>query len=153
MTTIDAGLLSLLVIVEYIADFKLQSRYMATKKSEDIVVLIKHVGIIFAALFTSSLAIFTYLPGTTSEVPIAALGFAGTNVLIHGIIDWNIWGFYKRGVLSKLGLQGMDLEHPPIQKQIKDFKYWEDKMFYDTIGLDRLLHIITLIITYQIFWG
>jgi hypothetical protein len=57
--------------------------------------------------------------------------FAGLNALIHMIIDKNIWNAYKWF----------------RRKEDKEtFKYWEDHLFYSTIGFDQLLHVLTLVV-------
>lgn len=57
--------------------------------------------------------------------------FALANALIHMVIDRNIWNGYK--FLRR--------------KEDKDtFKYWEDGLFYWTIGFDQLLHVVTLVV-------
>jgi len=56
--------------------------------------------------------------------------FAACNALIHMLIDKNIWTIYK---------------YIRRDENKKTFKYWEDHLFYSTIGFDQLLHIATLI--------
>lgn len=116
-----------LCILHFISDFILQSREMGTKKSEQVVWLLRHL-IYIQMVFTFGLAplLFTGLSGEKY------LLFLVLNTIIHGIIDWNIWKLYKLSVLYRF-----------INRD--NFKYWEDHLFYTTIGFDQLLHISTLI--------
>ena len=109
-----------LFILHFIADFLLQSRQIATKKSENFRYLSEHCLIL---LFTFVLGI-----GWISNGVLLSL----TNMIVHGIIDWNIWRVYKKG-------------------KSWDFEYWKDATFYTIIGLDQLLHGLTLIVLNKLF--
>lgn len=122
-------MLMVLLITNYILDFKFQSRHMAENKSEDVHCLTNHCFIIFFGFLFLLLFI-----GRVSE----SLPFAFFNAVIHGIIDWNIWRHYKRAIIKRI----------PMAER-REFKYWKDKGFYDTIGLDGLLHTLTIIILWQ----
>lgn len=67
--------------------------------------------------------------------------FALANAAIHGVIDWNIWRLYKLSVIKRF----------PGLKEGDEYKYWEDHWFYSTIGLDQLLHILTIITIFSFF--
>lgn len=60
--------------------------------------------------------------------------FAITNAVVHITIDWNIWRLY-RFIRAN---------------ESSNFKYWEDQLFYFTIGLDQLLHLLTITILVSI---
>ncbi len=60
------------------------------------------------------------------------------NALIHLIIDQSIWNVYK--YIKKKQLKGTN---------VNDFQYWEDKMFWNFVGLDQLLHILTILFVYH----
>jgi hypothetical protein len=117
-----------LFVLHFIADFLLQSREMGKKKSVEFNWLAKHLAIQFA-IFLVGLSIFNVE---------CTVEFAGLNAIIHGIIDWNIWKLYKVSVYLR------DKTATP-----ETWKYWDDHWFYATIGLDQLLHAITLIGLYQ----
>ncbi len=67
--------------------------------------------------------------------------FALINAVIHGVIDWNIWRAYKMYVSASHDLANLGGS---------DYKYWEDHLFYVTIGLDQFLHMTTLVTVYGV---
>jgi hypothetical protein len=113
------------LFLHFIADFLLQSRDMGKKKSTDFKVLLQHLGILWYVVG------FGLMPAIGIE---KAILISGLNTLIHGIIDWNIWKGYKVTVALR-----DDSATPDT------WKYWEDYWFYATIGLDQLLHAVTLV--------
>lgn len=108
-----------LFILHFLADFVLQTRKMGQLKSSNWYYLFAHLAIQFAVF-----------------LPFTSVAFALGNAVIHGIIDRNIWNLYKLSVKARFGLD---------EKSGKDFKYYEDHMFYTTIGFDQLLHSVTLL--------
>lgn len=129
-------------VCHFVADFLLQSRDIATRKSSEFRVLIKHLWVIMwvpamaylliIVLMISPTMIFLYKPVITMII---------LNALVHGVIDWNIWKMYKTFVKSRF---------PDVTA---DYKYWEDHWFYATIGLDQLLHALTIIVLYFSFFS
>ena len=129
-------------VCHFVADFILQSRDIATRKSSELSVLAKHLWVIMwvpvmvyvlsICLMIAPLSIFMYKP---------ILGMIVVNAAIHGVIDWNIWKMYKAFVKSR------------FPDATADYKYWEDHWFYATIGLDQLLHALTIIILFFLIFG
>lgn len=150
--------LIIILIAEFIGDFLLQSRETALSKSKDIRYLIKHLCQIAWALAIG----FAF----TGLNVFAALGFILCYCLIHGIQDWYIWNGYKWLVHKRIkedaeeqADKGFNTQasvpyviENKLKRYVKERDYAEDKAFYDTIGLDRLLHIITIIILYGVFF-
>lgn len=143
-----------LLIAEFVGDFLLQDREMALKKSSDLKFLAKHL-----------FAIFVVMAATGLGFGMPSVYLAGCYVIIHGIQDWYIWNGYKYLVgkrlmkevkddLSKLVTN--DKEQELFQARVSSFEasreYAEDKVFYDTIGLDRVLHIVTIVVLYGVFF-
>lgn len=118
--------LLLAILIHFVADFVLQSRAMGKGKSNNILWLLAHLAIQYGA--------FYYFFGHN---------FALANAVIHGMIDWNIWKLYKWSV--KLRNPRMSIE------DAQDYRYWDDHLFYTTIGLDQMLHMGTLIILLEVF--
>jgi len=140
------GPLVLILIAEYIGDFIFQSREIALNKSKDIKVLVKHMAIIFGCM-----------GATAFGLGLPALYLAGCYVIIHGIQDWFVWRGYKaviyKRVMKKFNQLGQgEAGLAWVRNNLNAHKYWEDKLFYDFIGADRLLHIITIIVLYGIFF-
>lgn len=139
----------LLFITHFVSDFLLQSREVATKKSSEFVYLFRHLGIIWVSFFVAG----QFYPGTGFyDAAIFSFLFATLNTLIHGIIDWNIWKLYKWSVKSRISKQinrdyvrNEDIAQGLIMNQAKDWRYYEDHWFYATIGLDQLLHALTIL--------
>ena len=117
----------LLFILHFVADFVLQPRKMGRMKSTHIGWLLAHVFIQFIVFF-----------------PFTGLKFAACNALIHGVIDGSVWNIYKAVCLMRFpGLRD--------QKIGALYKFWEDDLFYKTIGFDQMLHGLTLIYLSGIF--
>jgi len=115
--------ISLLLISHFIGDFVLQSRKIATTKSSKLSSLSIHLVILFLSLIPVTLL---------SKLPIY---IPFIYCILHGLQDWFIWRGYKK-------LYTIRKSPPP---------YYEDHLFYTTIGLDQLLHTIILLslFTYQ----
>jgi len=115
-------MLSILLVVNLIADYFLQNREVAEKKSIHIKYLLFHGIIIF----------FSFLLAITLMVNMkVAFMFATIYSVIHCVQDWYIWRLYKRIRRDRITL---------------DYEYWKDSLFYSFIGTDMTLHIITIII-------
>lgn len=158
-----------LLTVEYIADFILQSREIATKKSESLDYLQSHVLIIIGALYVPAAIILCISWGGLHGL-IGAAFFSVINGVLHGLCDWNIWKGYKylvhRRFTKEIEERRKDVKYdgrPQWSKKdlkffydekiriFKTFKHYaEDPWFYNTIGLDRLIHVSTIILLY--FW-
>ena len=136
---------SVLLLFEYLSDFIFQTREMGKEKSQDLNVLIQHcnrvlIGTYFGFLF------FYYLTNPNSHYFKLAYTAALINAIFHGLIDWNIWKIYKALTYNKI-----KKENPSsVVCALRDFKekrdYAEDPVFYNIIGLDRLLHVLTLLV-------
>jgi len=114
--------LAKLLLLHWVADFVLQSRDMAKNKSSSVLWLLAHLTIQFLVFW-----------------PFTGWKFALANAAIHGLIDWNIWKLYKISVFLR------SKRFNPKQVPIKDFKFWEDSLFYMFIGIDQFLHMSTII--------
>lgn len=120
-------MIAMLLALHFVADFLLQSREMGKNKSSNFKVLLHHLAIQAAVFF-----------------PFVGYKFALLNAVIHGVIDWNIWRFYKAYAYYTIK---NNPEHPLLNNDpANPWKYWEDHWFYSIIGLDQLLHGLTLVI-------
>lgn len=148
-------ILAYLFLLHFIADFILQSREMGKKKSTEAIWLLRHL-LIQWIIFAVGLS---FVIG-----PVSAILFATGNAVIHGVIDWNIWRLYKYSVAYRMLKNPDDVvfnsatahdmahfaleegeKHVFVQLAASSWQYWEDHWFYTTIGLDQLLHALTLI--------
>lgn len=118
-------MLVLICFIHFIADFLLQSRTMALKKSKYPMWLVKHCSIIFLCM----------LP--------FGIKFSLLNALIHGLVDWNLWNGFSLFMKWKTGYRMSE------NVEILGYKYWEDSKFYAAIGLDQFLHYATIILLWQ----
>ena len=121
-----------LTLLHFVGDFLLQSRQMGTKKSSEPKWLIAHVGIYTLTLMFGCVWLWETLP-------LSFFLFVG---LIHAVQDWYIWRGYK-WLVGKL--------HP--EATVETFEYWNDKWFYSTIGLDQMLHMVTILVMYGLYTG
>jgi hypothetical protein len=139
------------LIFHFIADFLLQSRAMGKKKSESFKMLLKHLGIIFGVFFVGGALFFYYLYFNIPYMKVDRLTISLfcafitslLNTIAHGIIDANIWKLYKLSVYMRVkNDQNFD---------VSKWAYWDDSWFYSTIGLDQLLHVLTIYFIYGFF--
>lgn len=139
-----------LMLLHFIADFLLQSREMGKKKSSEVVWLIRHL-FIQTAIFYAGLSPFLLL-GVISGEKFLLLPLL--NSVVHGIIDWNIWNFYKLSahhrIMAIVKSSSEDELESAYKAAVTDWKYWEDHWFYATIGFDQLLHTVTLLILWSV---
>ena len=126
--------------LHFLADFILQSREMGKKKSEEFDYLIAHGVIIFTVFFVVSVFIFDDIH--------KSLSFVFLYTILHCFQDWFIWRGYK--AYTKWSWREHNESNYHMDEYIKDgFKYWEDKTFYTTIGLDQARHFATIILIYN----
>lgn len=134
-----ATILVYMFFLHFLADFVLQSREMGKKKSENVRMLGLHLLIQFCVMFMG-LGIVTHV--TT------AMLIASSNAVVHGVIDWNIWRLYKVSahyrIIKDFPSSGAKSLEDYYNKRVADWTYWEDHLFYTTIGADQLAHIATL---------
>lgn len=142
------------MVLHFIADFLLQSREMGKNKSVNFKFLWEHL-VIQALVFSVGLLIASAM-GYISITAVFAIVCA--NTLIHGVIDWNIWRLYKLSAKYRIDKRvnaaywGTEkMKQYFYDNEVRTFKYWEDHYFYVTIGLDQLLHTITLVALVQWF--
>ena len=139
-----------ILFFEYLGDFVFQSREIANNKSVDDRVLQKHLLILSSWLFVPVVIVLSQKYGAIWGVTFS-FAFCSGNALIHGVIDWNIWKIYKWIVFKRIKKQNPS----SIECALKEFKddrlYADDPVFYNIIGLDRLLHVSTIIFLYFVF--
>ena len=133
------------LFLHLVADFFLQSREMGTKKSSEFAWLAMHLAIQFL-MFQVGLGFIVGFGVATK--------FALLNALIHGVIDWNIWKLYKYSAYVRLADQARqegcrkDQIEDRVKELSKGWKYYEDHLFYSTIGVDQFLHAATLVLLF-----
>ena len=147
-------MLALLFVLHFIADFPLQSREMGQKKSSEFKWLWDHLciqlGIAWIGIVT-----WCWFDRATDHTRFLLL-YPMLNAIVHGVIDWNIWKGYKwsahkriKRALIKEGYDGHVQYNHEYMYRTSHFKYWEDHLFYTTIGFDQLLHGLTIIFLYK----
>lgn len=127
--------------IHFFADFICQTREMGGKKSENLKILSYHGLIIFSIFFFCGTLIFNN----------SMILFSIVYTFIHCLQDWYIWRGYKwfaKWRIAKKEFNG-DMKSTWMEEELKIFKYWEDKWFYTTIGLDQTLHFITIVAVYN----
>lgn len=130
--------------LHFIADFLLLSREMGKKKSEDVKVLLEHLGIQFLVMFIGLMFV---------AIPSIAFSISLLNIVFHGLIDWNIWRLYKKFAHYRIK-KGIDkhlqVSYGTREGHVNEWKYYEDHWFYATIGFDQFLHVSTLVMILEI---
>lgn len=110
------------LIVHLIADFFLQTKNMAMKKSYNNYWLTTHVGA-YSSVWLILMLVVMSVPN--------AIGFTLVTFLIHWITDFTT---------SKI-----------TSKMYKAERFYKLPGFFDVIGIDQVLHYIQLLLTYQLF--
>lgn len=126
--------LVLLIVIHVIFDFVLQSRETATNKSSNLKYLMPHLFMIFIGM-----TIFASLSGRYETQNQAGIFIFG-NVILHGLIDWNIWKLYKVFTYIQIKRGKRENLFTITEDQVGDYKYWEDATFYNFIAIDQALH-------------
>jgi hypothetical protein len=132
-------ILAIMMVSHFVADFLLQSREMGKTKSTVFKVLCEHVIIQYLTLW----AFLLFFVGPTLAVEISLC-----NALVHGLIDWNIWKLYKWSAKYRIEKRidtHLFLKADGAVVLADKWEYWEDHLFYTTIGIDQLLHGLTLV--------
>lgn len=116
----SVNIIAAMALVHFIADFVLQSSWMAQNKSKDLLALTAHVAVygLCLSIFAGALTLL----GLAQWAPMAA--FVVVNTLLHFAVD-SITSFYSAGLWSE--------------------KRWHD--FFVLVGFDQLLHFVILIYT------
>ncbi len=106
----------LIVVTHFSVDWILQSRYEATNKSKNPLILLRHLALNQMAF---SWVAFCHVPGS----------HVWLNTATHGLIDWNIWRLYA----------WCHRNEPPefMERNLYAKDYW----FYFTIAVDQALHL------------
>lgn len=154
--------LVILMIITFITahllgDGFLQSRDIAKKKSSSLKALGIHLSYIFLTTFMSGIIVVSSYAIFVEDLPlyywVKVLKFSVFNALIHGIIDASIWNLYKFKVISDhYGFSSAVMcakdksKRKILLSKLNDFKYYEDKWFYDTIMVDQYLHVLTIVL-------
>jgi hypothetical protein len=120
-----------LMFTHVLTDWILQDRETAKNKSSNNRYLFPHLFIIHCGLL-----IWAKLSGLNFY---DSFTFAFLNTILHGIIDKNLIKVYKYLVVKRF---------PEVLKGMP-FEYWEDKMFYDYIAIDQLLHGICYVLIWR----
>ena len=118
-----------LLVIHYLADFLCQTREMATNKSSSIKWLTYHV-LTYTAVLWISFGVF--LIATKGGHTSVLLGSTITFVLVNGILHWCTDFLTSRASTH-------------YYKQENYF------MFFAVIGLDQLIHTVTLLLTFNYF--
>jgi Protein of unknown function (DUF3307) len=111
----------------YVADFLLQSHWMASNKSKRLDALSLHVAVYSAALFFT---IFSIMAWFTAYSVNDVLKLSFSFVLVNGLIHWAT-DFITSRITSELWAK-------------KEY-HW----FFCVIGFDQLMHQFALLITLQ----
>lgn len=121
------------LLLHFIADFICQTRYTAQNKATHLVVLVSHATTVWFVFVIGSIILLIVTRDPNMLNSFILFGFV--NATMHGIIDWNIWRLYNKFVTYR-----------KIAVIDTQFKYWEDKYYYMTIGLDQMLHAVVIIV-------
>lgn len=122
----------IILIAHFVADFMLQTHYMASQKSENVWILVQHIityTLAFFIIFGSSWYLFYYFfePITTADIWLKlTIGISLVNGILHYLID-----FFTSKVTKYL---------------------WRKKAYHNffvVIGFDQLLHTGLLIFSYM----
>lgn len=126
-----------LLFAHFVGDWLLQPRPMAVAKSKgDWLALILHCVIVGVVLVPVGTCAIAYAGCGCVDVRWGGWPFGALNAVLHGVIDRNIWRLY----------------HIRLNKKGKGFHYWNDYLFFLTIGFDQFLHVSILLWTLDWMW-
>lgn len=127
-----------LLVVHWFADFVLQTHWQASNKSKSNVALLQHVMVYIFVLMIGVDILFVGMPWLQWGV------FAVTNFALHFATDW-----CTSRITSKLFMSQFDVGMRSITMK-EDFN---PHNFFVVIGLDQLIHQVTLALTMIYFFG
>jgi hypothetical protein len=142
------GLL-LIMLAHFAGDFLMQTRTMGRMKS-------KHAGWLMLHVLFVSLTILA-AAGLVMDVKTAII-FTLLNAAAHAITDVALWRLYAFSAWKRR--HNTPWEKLPMPKEMGStaenvkvriktrWKYWEDPLFYHTIGFDQFLHYAAIILLY-----
>lgn len=130
-----------LFIIHFIADFGLQTRKMGLNKGKSLMWLSMHVGVYLITLLIFGLIFGQHLLDSNDMYPIFKY------CLLNGAIHW-VTDFITSKGSGYSYVQMLKYESDNNDKK----KYQWQYVFWLVIGFDQLLHIITLMLTYQYFF-
>lgn len=139
--------LVIIFIAHYIGDFILQTRMMGLNKSKSIMWLSMHVGMYLIALFICGFILNNSLVDDNNFQPIFEW------CLLNGVLHWNT-DFITSKLSSYCYLKMSFYEENAnvIPDSISRKHKWQYH-FWSVIGLDQLIHVSTLLITYHYFFN
>ena len=138
-----------ILFIHFFADFVFQSRYMGRNKSKDLMVLFGHCAIYYFTFLVSGTLLLFLFGGEGSFSFDGAdfknwMFFCLINFSLHFITDFitskvSSFCWKRRMIRSEAGDE-------------KDVDYWEHN-FWCIVGLDQLVHTVTLCLTFTHFFG
>ena len=143
-----------LLVVHWHADFVCQTHWQASNKSKNNVALFEHVAVYGLCLLFATMLIFT------EHGPARGFGFVIVNAVLHFATDWCTSRITSRLFMKQFAF--VDIVMPPLligpfEKRTEprlmmkyDFNlHW----FFVVVGLDQLIHQLTLAGTMLAFYG
>lgn len=140
----------IILATHFVADFLLQTHWQASNKSKNNVALLEHVAVYTATLAVVSVVLFGF--GAMWFV------FCWINAVLHYCTDyctsrWSARHFRlamesterRESAFDMYGIRGHPLPDWAPVSDIDPAKHWHN--FFVVIGLDQLIHQITLAIT------
>lgn len=112
-------LIIIFAITHYLYDFVIQPRSIATQKALSTRHMLYHILMVLCAMMVILVPFYGIRVG---------IQLAIYNAFAHFVIDTTIWNIYKK-------IRNYDTTYP----------YWQDKVYYNMLGLDQLLHLVVFI--------
>lgn len=146
----------LLLIVHWLADFVCQTHWQASNKSKSNNALSRHVLTYTWVLGTTSFFIFE---GWRAHNGLAWLGFVWLNAALHFATDWCTSRITSRLFMEQFEVfrlvTQVDLKSvkPATEARLLMKKDFNPHNFFVVIGLDQLIHQVTLAGTMVLFFG
>ena len=132
-----------LLTVHWIADFVLQTHWQASNKSKNNVALVQHV-------LTYTCALFIAVPSIFFRVDLDAGAFVIVNGVLHFATDWCTSRVTSPLFIAQFDYIFSSFNGEPRMAMKRNFN---PHNFFVVIGLDQLIHQITLAGTMVLFFG
>jgi hypothetical protein len=128
--TVESIDIIIIFIIHYVADFLCQTRKIADNKGKDIRYLLLH-GLDYTLVMSGILILIGFIASVVSF----EIGFTWKQLISFGLIN---------GLMHTI----TDFISSKFTSKFYAKKYYH--AFFNVIGLDQLVHTITLIITYNL---
>lgn len=144
-----------LLVVHWFADFGCQTHWQASNKSKSNIALFRHVLVYFWCLSIASVLIFSWpwLSWPQHFFGLRWLGFVWLNAVLHFVTDWCTSWVTSRLFMEQFQVLSISNSGVTDKPKLIANQNFTLHNFFVVIGLDQLIHQVTLATTMVLFFG